>query len=215
MGISDKASELVFREYSNHGLSTFSREIREEHSGAASDELLSYQDHTVKVVSLRDVAKQYGNEPTVHFMKIDVEGYEYEVISGNDWKVFRPELICIEANHVKHDWRPILRAARYDLVFNDGVNEYYLRHESSARLKYFDYARDLVLSGIIINPGVAKRIIEGEEDKFTVLEQGKRINRLVKENANLERQVGECMAHLSNRRFLLRALLTKSWKHDR
>lgn len=209
VGISDKPSSLNFREYNNHGLSTFSRDVQEEHA-EEGDARLSYHDYVVKVVPMGDVVGRHLPDDTVvNFMKIDVEGYEYEVMAGNDWKLFRPELICVEANHVKHDWRPILKKARYTLVFHDGINEYYLREESMSRLDYFDYARDVVLSGIVVGPGVAKRIIDGEEDRFTVQEQDKRIAKLIEENADLERNIAECQSNLTDRRFLLRMFLKK------
>ena len=29
-------------------------------------------------------------------MSVDVEGYDYEVLKSNNWKKFKPKLICIE-----------------------------------------------------------------------------------------------------------------------
>ena len=206
-GISSKKTDLVFREYRNHGLSTFSPQTKSEHDSTPYNGTASYHDYKVGVISLNDLAKQYVQEKTIQFMKIDVEGYEYEVVSGNNWDLFRPELVCIEANHIKNDWRPTFEKARYSLVFNDGINEYYLRQESIERLKYFDYARDVVLSGIIINPGTAKRIIDGEEDRFTVLEQDKRIKKLLQENEVLKQRIVEFESNLTNKHYLLNALV--------
>jgi hypothetical protein len=36
-------------------------------------------------------------------LKVDVEGLEYEVLIGNDWSKYRPEVICVEANHIDTD----------------------------------------------------------------------------------------------------------------
>ena len=70
-------------------------------------------------------------------MKIDVEGFEYEVLAGNDWEKCSPRLICIEANHVDKDWRPMLDKLNYSFAFFDGLNEYYLASDEAYRLEDF------------------------------------------------------------------------------
>ena len=34
---------------------------------------------------------------TIDFLSIDVEGLDYQVLSSNDWKLFRPGAVLIEA----------------------------------------------------------------------------------------------------------------------
>jgi len=89
----------------------------------------SYQEYSVDIRPLKDIFIE-NNVTSIHFLKIDVEGYEYEVVKGNDWQRYRPEVICIEANHVAKDWRPLLRKAEYTLFIADGLNEYYVAQES-------------------------------------------------------------------------------------
>ena len=96
-------------------------------------------------------------------MKVDVEGYEYEVLEGNDWKRFRPEVICIESNHIQEkDWRPLLNKAQYSLIYNDGLNDYYVARESGKRAKHFSYPEAMILDKPIISPGVATLLQEYE-----------------------------------------------------
>ena len=147
IGISNKASKLTFTEYPDgNGLSTFNDSMREYYKqGDHPFPTANVKEYSVPVKTLNDVIKEV-KPAHIHALKIDVEGYEYEVIEGNDWRVNRPELICIEANHINHDWQPILEKNKYYLVFFDGVNNYYLAEESLSRKDNFDYP-DTVFAG--------------------------------------------------------------------
>jgi FkbM family methyltransferase len=74
------------------------------------------------------------NQP-VHFLKIDVEGFEASVIAGNDWQRHRPWIAIVEATRPlttepTHDaWEATLTAARYELAHDDGLNRFYVAEE--------------------------------------------------------------------------------------
>ena len=122
-GVSDKPGTLKFHESVNKpGHSSF---LKSEES---LDDV--FVERKVPVRTLSDILDEYAPSSTIHFMKIDVEGYEYEVIKGNDWNRFRPEVLCIESNHTKKNWRTILAAHGYKLFIADGLNEYYIAKES-------------------------------------------------------------------------------------
>lgn len=157
IGLSSKPGKLTFREYKGGGLSTFSKEVRAEHEQNLTDNVVDYVDRQVKVDTLKNILDEYKVKH-IHFMKIDAEGYEYEIIEGGDWKKYRPELICIEANHVKHDWHPILTDNKYRLVFNDGLNEYYLREESLHRKDMFSYPEKMLTGPQLIKWTVQEEI---------------------------------------------------------
>ncbi|MBI1857014.1 FkbM family methyltransferase [Candidatus Saccharibacteria bacterium] len=132
IGIGDKVYKEVFREYrDSSGHSTFNIHQKQQH-----DEIDDYIDYTVDVKPLKDIFIEHKVEH-IHFLKIDVEGFEYQVIIGNNWNKFRPEVICIEANHVSKDWRPILTKNDYKLFLADGLNEYYVAKESWHRTEGF------------------------------------------------------------------------------
>ena len=67
----------------------------------------------------------------IHFCKIDVEGYEREVLLGNDWGAFRPWIFCIESTLPSttipcwDKWEDILIANDYEFVHEHGINRYY------------------------------------------------------------------------------------------
>lgn len=67
----------------------------------------------------------------IHFLKIDVEGFEGPVIAGNDWTVRRPWVVVVEATRptsqeVTVDWEPMVLGAGYHYVYGDGLNRYYV-----------------------------------------------------------------------------------------
>src|SRR6185312_9435381 len=99
--------------------------MQKEHEQLPTADNVVASEADVAVMPLAQVLAD-NQVASIQFMKIDVEGLEYEVLDSNDWSTYRPEVICIEANHVKKDWRPILRKAQYTLVFHDGLNDYYL-----------------------------------------------------------------------------------------
>lgn len=144
IALSDKKAELMLREYPQaDGLSTLSEEMKgsyldDTHLKGVTDQ---YREYAVKVDTLKNVLQKYAKGKQINFLKIDVEGLEEQVLKGNDWKQFRPQVICIEANHVFRDWSGILRKAHYKEYFNDGLNEYYIAEECYETLsKKFDYA---------------------------------------------------------------------------
>jgi hypothetical protein len=90
--------------------------------------------------------------PHVHVFKVDVEGAEYDVLRGVDWKRFEPELICIETEHMRKDWHPLLRRAGYAQVFHDGLNAYLLSAAARHRAEHFNYAEAILNGPTIVTP---------------------------------------------------------------
>jgi FkbM family methyltransferase len=88
----------------------------------------------VPVRRLESVLRENPIGP-VHFLKIDVEGFERAVLTGADLRSFRPWVILIEATAPNsqvptHDqWEDLLIAADYCFVWFDGLNRYYVSSE--------------------------------------------------------------------------------------
>jgi FkbM family methyltransferase len=155
IGLSDKAGGLTLREYVNgDGLSTFDASmIKQYEGGEHAFPTKKFKEYSVQVKTLNDVITENKVEH-IHFIKIDVEGFEYKVISGYGWSKVRPELICIESNHVRKDWRPLITKKGYEEVFFDGVNSYYLAKESMFREKYFNYPNAVLAGNPVYYPAV-------------------------------------------------------------
>ncbi len=144
IGVGSKAATLKFFEYvGGDGLSTFSSDVAEECSHQEDFPFKDGKEYMVAVKTLNTVFKEH-NVKHIHFIKIDVEGFEYDVLAGNDWSKYRPEVICIESNHITKDWRPLLAQNEYQLAFADGLNEYYADARTDRAAK-FDFVNHVVI----------------------------------------------------------------------
>ena len=170
-GISDRNGNLTLRVYHSRdgleGISTMSEEMQKDYLSNENLDNKDYTDIEVKVTTLKEIFTLHKTKH-IHFMKVDVEGYEYEVLKGNDWGKFRPELLCIESSHIVKDWRPILKQANYNFVFNDGLNDYYLSKESISRKKNFDYSQTFLIGKPVVGFELSEKLrtLENEVTKF-------------------------------------------------
>jgi len=96
----------------------------------------------VQVVPLERICEKYcpaGQE--IQFCKIDVEGFEREVLLGFDFQHFRPKIFAIEATEpystvpTHQDWEDILIENGYVFVHQYHVNRYYIDGENCPELK--------------------------------------------------------------------------------
>jgi FkbM family methyltransferase len=154
VGISNKNGTLSFREYEGPGYSTFSNDLKDEHEKNPDSSVKEFKDYEVKVMTLKEVLKE-NNVTSIQFLKVDVEGLEYEVLKSNDWDKYRPEVICIEANHVKQDWRKLLKDSGYSKVFFDGLNEYYTDNKTD-RASKFNYVDTVIFQKPIVDYRAAR-----------------------------------------------------------
>lgn len=79
----------------------------------------------------------------IHFLKIDAEGMEKEVLEGFSLTSIRPWIIVIEANapfstqDVSQEWASIILGKKYKMVYYDGLNQFYVAEEHSDFRVYF------------------------------------------------------------------------------
>ena len=106
----------------------------------ASDRSLGRAAKRVPTFLLSDVIDCYGpDDGQIDFLKIDVEGWEAEVIASGDWARHRPRVLVIEAvddkGHPTHQaWEPTLLGADYRFAMFDGLNRFYCRNEDAELL---------------------------------------------------------------------------------
>lgn len=132
VAVSDCVGSAQLHNISETGLST----LHKGHAARAHNRIGAASVHEVQVTTLAHVwDQQVPSDQPVHFLKIDVEGLEEQVIRGGDWARHRPWVVVVEAtlpqdptpNH--QAWEPMLRAAGYDFVWFDGLNRFYLAAE--------------------------------------------------------------------------------------
>lgn len=89
----------------------------------------------VPLRTLSGIFAEHAAGRDVHFLKIDVEGFEGEVLRGMDFQRWRPWLLVIEAtlpnsrvtNH--GSWEQLVTAHDYHFAYFDGLNRYYVAGE--------------------------------------------------------------------------------------
>ncbi len=183
-GVAAKEGVLTLREYKNmEGRSTFSDTEKTDYP--PSNEFRDYQ---VKVRSLEDIFNEL-KPSIIHFLKVDVEGFEFEVLKGNNWELYRPQVICIEANHVSENWRPFLARNNYREVFFDGLNEYYIAREALSRLGNFSFPKNVVEKSYFALR--YHHYKEWEKDNKELLELEKTCNEQKEVKESIQRQLDQ------------------------
>lgn len=89
---------------------------------------------TVPVRTLAGICAEHA-AGDIHFLKVDVEGFEGEVLRGMDFERWRPWVLVIEAtlpnsrvtNHAS--WEHLVTGHRYHFAHFDGLNRYYVAEE--------------------------------------------------------------------------------------
>lgn len=94
----------------------------------------------VPISTLAQVVADHVVGP-VDFLKVDVEGFEREVLAGADWSRFQPRVVVMEATVPKSDepaheaWEPMLFELGYRFAMFDGLNRFYAHADEPALLE--------------------------------------------------------------------------------
>jgi len=144
---------LTLRLYAGlDGLSTISREVQATY--ATTRPQGGFTDVQVPVQCLADLLATHRPSGDIHFLKVDVEGLELEVLLGNDWARYRPWVLCLERNQDQARLNAIgalISVHHYEPVFFDGINDFYVAQEQMALWHGFSYAGDIILNGVPVN----------------------------------------------------------------
>jgi len=129
--VSDSIGEVLFFTccgIGTEGLSTAVREYANESSTQTA----------VPMTTLEYICNshlQSGQE--IHFLKIDVEGFEKQVLQGSDLMKFRPWIILIESTKpctsipVHTEWEHVLLENDYVFTRQYGINRFYIANEKA------------------------------------------------------------------------------------
>jgi FkbM family methyltransferase len=134
------------------GLSTLDNKVAQIHVNKG---LTSFSE-PVKIQTLTSVLDdQIVND--IHFLKIDAEGFETKILEGLDLARYRPWIIMLEAvnpnTRYKNitdnadwetlitlgKWHAILEKNKYQKVYADGINVFYIADEHSDYKVFFQY----------------------------------------------------------------------------
>jgi FkbM family methyltransferase len=161
VALTDGSQETVaFYEISGSGLSTLDAAVARQHTRSG----FVARKTAARTTTLSAVLDAYA-PAEIHFLKIDVEGAEQLVLSGMDFRRFRPWIVVVEATRPltqevnASTWEHLLLEADYTFTYFDGLNRFYVANEH--------HERAAVLA---VPPNVF--------DHFVNLEQAEEINRV-------------------------------------
>lgn len=125
VGLGNKEGKLTL--HIENMLSTFSKEV------VADQHLDGKPTLQVEVSTLATVLNAF-KPSNIHFCKIDVEGFEKQVLEGMDWS-YRPWVFCMESTKPNteipsyDEWEHILLDHGYVLKVAHGINRFYVDSE--------------------------------------------------------------------------------------
>ena len=139
IALGDTEGTLELNVIPNTGLSTAVDAYAQRHQ---LDRGYEHQRIEVPVLTLNSALRSMAGKD-IHWLKIDVEGFEEKVLRGWDSQTLRPWIIVVEAtipNLPDTDcgsWDPILSAAEYQFVYFDGLNRFYVSKEHAELAEAF------------------------------------------------------------------------------
>lgn len=129
IGISDRAGIMPAYKFYETASYTFSKEfvVRNKAQGFKLEKELS-----VKVDTLESVLDKHLGGRQIDFISIDTEGCDMAVLEGNNWKKYRPTVVCVESLSVEGSsygerQEEFLNSKGYKKVYDTGLNSLYFR----------------------------------------------------------------------------------------
>lgn len=118
IGIGNKSDKLIYYKFFPNTVSTFSvnemkRNLRKKYK--------LIKKIKVPVKKLSSILEKYCQQK-IDFMSIDTEGFDLIVLKSNNWKKFKPKVICIESQKANK----FLSKIRYRKIYDNGINSLYM-----------------------------------------------------------------------------------------
>lgn len=139
VAVGEAAGEAVFYEVDETGLSTMDARMAARYSAEGKLVRMS----TVEVRTLDSILAEFA-PADIHFLKIDVEGAEAQVLAGISLERHRPWIVVVEATlpntqqDVSSTWEALLGGARYLPAYFDGLNRFFVAEERRDLLRHFE-----------------------------------------------------------------------------
>lgn len=136
--VGENAGLLSFHEVPDTGLSTAAMAVSEHHRSNG----YAVRESTVTCITLDDLLELMGARD-VHWLKIDVEGFEREVLAGWRRSTCRPWVVLVESTYpttqqtTHTQWEQILVDKGYRFALFDGLNRYYVALEHLELMEAF------------------------------------------------------------------------------
>jgi FkbM family methyltransferase len=127
VGAEDADDVRFFVTYPDLGMSTLDPRSFAHVPEAVED----VEEVVVPMHRLATILQEHAVGQTIHFMKVDVEGAEREVLASSDWEAFRPLILVVaveawSAQSTHEKWEPMMLEAGYVFAAFDGLNRFYV-----------------------------------------------------------------------------------------
>jgi FkbM family methyltransferase len=145
--VGESEGTITFFDIPDTGLSTTDASLANQYKASGR----TVVEHYVPIKTLTSICEEFISEQ-IHFLKIDVEGFEAAVLRGMDFRRWRPWILVIEATKPLspvanyQGWNKIVNDAGYRLAYFDGLNNFYVAAEKfelaqafQAPPNYFDH----------------------------------------------------------------------------
>lgn len=172
IAISDKKGETELYFIDDTGLSSLDKGIADSHKKIG----FFSKPSIVTVSTLTSVLAEYVKEKEIHFLKVDVEGLEKQVLLGNDWSRFRPWVLLIESTKPMsqeenyQEWESIVIQAGYVFAYADGLNRFYVADEHKSLLDRFRYPPNVFDEFVLASQVDSEARVHELEKNFAELE---------------------------------------------
>ena len=137
--VGNEGDMLTFFEIPDSGISTADPQIAQQHR----DRGFEIREITVPCIRLSSIFKTCGKHD-IHWLKIDVEGFERSAITSWGKATARPWIVVVESTlpmtqtESYQSWEPLLLRRGYTPVYFDGLNRYYVSSEKAELKEAFN-----------------------------------------------------------------------------
>ena len=139
LAISDRIGTIDFHEIPDTGLSTGISSIAAEHAVSRNYSIVTKK---VECTTLFKIFTNIGCRD-IHWLKIDVEGMESDVISGWGESSTKPWILVVESTHpntqipTHENWEKMVIERGYIFSYFDGLSRFYVSDEKKELLEHF------------------------------------------------------------------------------
>ena len=119
LGVGKKNGFLFFYEFFPSTLSTLSAKEAKKYINEGF-KLVSQKKVPVKTLSF--ILEKYCKNKVINFLSVDTEGMDLEVLQSNNWKKYKPQVICVENHGNNKNILNFLKEHGYQLKYNNGLN---------------------------------------------------------------------------------------------
>ncbi|OLL30301.1 hypothetical protein BTH42_17685 [Burkholderia sp. SRS-W-2-2016] len=173
--VGTSSTPVEFFEIEDTGLSTVDRAQADIHRNAGFRTIKSNE----TPARLDSILSEYNVE-VIHFLKIDVEGSEADVIQSIDFKIWRPWILVIEATIPMTSqmsvcsWQTHVEESSYKFAYFDGLNKYFVASEKAELLEKFSAPPNVFDEYVTVGEKQNEENIEKLHQTVQQLEDGQR-----------------------------------------